>query len=468
METYRVYRACVDLMERNGCVRCWLQLHCCICASLPPLPLSLVAPHRLVLLLHHLEFARASNTGKLMLRAMSPASDGSTAPLTSVQPLAVGVHWVADEPLSAPLFASSPSFSSEGVMLLIAGIPSHDAALEQICSADRDGVRTFVLFPSVSASTVEQHMQRAQTAAAGKAAAETESTIAQTIIVVDGTFSQAAQLVRRIPPHIPRVKLAHCQQTESDYYRYVKAVKRRMAEREDEKEKDEEDEQSDVHRRGKQWSGADNRLVAKTASSPLAAPADPVSDSRAAVPSFLSSSFFTAIRKQPQGDRVSTVEAIAFCLYNIKLHSPPADSPPHCHTAAARVPFPSVVLDSLLLLVDALRLQAGLYQQYRTHSRQRRCAIKAARLLLYKHDSGEERERRRTEQAAVVEVEGGRLCRPFNKQLGCDKRQCKYSHRCGLCGGEHSLVHCPHGSALLTWPARSGGAVNASSEQQPH
>ena len=458
MESYRVYRACVELMERNGCVRCWLQRHCCICASLPPLPSALLSGHRVVLLLHHLELARASNTGKLLLRPTSSGGGDSVSRMASSgsQHFA-GAQWSGADMLSSPLFAPSPSFNEDGVMLLVAGIRAHDAALQQICSDDVEGLRTFVLFPSVECVTVEQHMQRTQQAAAAavgavgthKAAVEASTRVAaQTIIVVDGTYNQASQLVRRIPHHIPRVKLGQCQQTDEQYQKYVQTVRRRMGGGEEHKEdgeEDEEDEQADVHRRGKQWTGTDSRVAAAatvtvtaTATDTFTTTSHLMSDSPVAPPSFLSSSFFNAVRKQPQGDRVSTIEAIAFCLYQLSLHSP---QPQHSQPAP-QVVFPASVLDSLLLLVDSLRLQAGLYQQYRMHSKQQRRDIKTARQSLYPLD---EQHRRRSEQKQRLEtVQGTGLCRPFNKQLGCNKRECKYLHRCGHCGGEHSFVRCPH------------------------
>ena len=446
MEAYRVYRACAELMERNGCVRCWLQRHCCLCDCLPPLPARFVAPHRLVVLLHHLEFARASNTGKLMLRAARSGSDDSGATPAS----ASSVDWAAGEPLSSPLFGPAPSFNADGVMLLVAGLPAHDTALERICSADGEGLRTLVLFPSRDAVTVQQHMQRAHSAAAAATGAATEAetteaAAAQTIIVVDGTYSQAAQLVRRIPPHIPRVRLAHCQRTADEYQQYVQAVQRRMAhtadDDDDDSEVDEESTQSDVHRRGKQWRGAGAEPSSSFDQSPASSDGSPA---------FLSSSFFTAVRRQPQGDRVSSIEAIAFCLFAIKLHSPATAEQPLVRTATvtatattatASVPFPTSVLDSLLLLVDALRLQAGQYQQYRTHSRRRRRRIKHSRGLLYKRDEQPQRMNARQPAVAAVELRG--LCTPFNRSVGCDKRACKYSHRCGHCGSEHSFVRCP-------------------------
>ena len=478
MDTYRVYRACVELMDRNGCVRCWLQRHCCICHSLPPLPPLLLAPHRVVLLLHHLEFGRASNTGKLMLRPTRAESDGGVA--SSEQ--TVGVQWLADSPLSSPLLSSPPSFNADGVMLLVAGIPAHDAALNEICDADKEGLRTFVLFPSPDSVTVEQHMQRARTAASVRTAegasmaptAERGPPVAQTIIAVDGTYSQAGQLVRRIPRHITRVKLAHCQRTEEQYHQYVQTVKHRMEHRENERERDneqveeeedddEEDEQADVHRRGKQWSGADSHTAAPTTTATVTSSATLQLPSSSSVtsPSFLSSSFFTAVRKQPQSDRVSTIEAIAFCLYSLQLEAQAADQQPSTDShPPPPVPFPSSVLDSLLLLVDALRLQAGLYQQYRTHSRHRRQAIKAARRLLY---TPEEQQRRRTEQGTAEEAP---LCKPFNKQVGCSKQQCRYVHRCGHCGGEHSFVQCPQGPSLMTVDARSIESTTAMNVQK--
>ena len=455
LEPYRVYRACVELMERNGCVRCWLQRHCCVCRALPPLPPALLAPHRLVLLLHHQEFGRASNTGTLMLRqGHGGSSDGSSG-----GEYADASRRSADSPLAERVLASSPHFNADGVLLLVDGIPAHDAVLQQLCAADSEGLHTCVLFPSKDAVSVEERVQRARAAMVGaQPAGEAEvEAVAQTIIVVDGTYSQAAQMVRRIPRHIPRVKLTPHRETELEYQQYAQSVRRRMAERSEEAGvEDEEDAQSDVHRRGKQWSAADRRTSADTSASieaaPLAAEVQvPLPTWDAASFSYLSSSFFSAVRKQPQGERVSTVEAIAYCLHSLRLleraqqlsheSRPPATRPDRSDTASLTA-FPGALLDSLLLLVDALRLQAGLYQQYRTHSRQRRRDIDAARREFYSRDECERRKAEQRQLTAAAAHTGG-LCRAFNKQQGCDKSECKYAHRCGHCGsGDHSLVDC--------------------------
>ena len=84
--------------------------------------------------MHNLEFARASNTGKLLL-------------LPHPHPLDPSVTFPPSSPFSDPLLPTSP-LPAPFPLLLIAGVPSHDAQLQELCTADPTGSNTLVLFPS--------------------------------------------------------------------------------------------------------------------------------------------------------------------------------------------------------------------------------------------------------------------------------------------------------------------------------
>ena len=422
-EEYRVHRTCIEIVQRKACVRCWIQRHCCICtrktqaqpAHADAAPPSSLSPHRLVLLMHHTEYGRASNTGKLLLLlAPPPASPAPLSPSITFQP---------SSPLSDRLLSPSPSITPHYPVLLIDGIPAHNEALQRLCDEDPDGRRTFVLFPSKDAVDLDQwkatRAAAAATATPDGPAAAGQTASGYTVIVVDGTYSQAATLVKRVPAHIRRVKLPS-DSTNPALAAYTADVQRKV---EAYQQRQRDSHADDLHRVGKQWS------------------APPPSDAAAAP----FTSFFTALRKQPQADRVSTLEAVVLCLQRLD--------------GVLRTNW----LDGLLVLVDAMRLQVGMYQMYGQFSEGEVEAIKEARRRMYSTEVQQEaaRKRQRSEgQEGRQKQQKGRatLCRAFNSPLGCQREVCARLHSCSACAQPHPLHTCQ-----LT----ADTAQHAPADQQP-
>jgi len=147
------------------CSRCWLVKNFCVCAyadgsgivegavttPLPPMP------HRILVYMHVKEFTRGSNTGALAACAFP---DQTT--------------------------------------IFVAGVPEQEEAFQ--AALDASAGSCFVLFPSEKGYPANTLLSRALT----PFVFEPE---AFTIIVVDGTWSQATKLAKRIPSGIPRIGL---------------------------------------------------------------------------------------------------------------------------------------------------------------------------------------------------------------------------------------------------------------------
>ena len=416
---YRLQRACCDLMERKACVSCWLQRHCCICAALPAAAPAPSAP-RLVLLLHPNEFGRASNTGKLLLRRR-PAQPQQQQQLSAQLTFDPASRW------SSAVLAARPSWSDSGALLLVSGLPAHEAELRQLWEEDDpSGGSTVVLFPSDDAIDLQSFLRSRSLEGEAKAGAAPLSPPAPrlTVIVLDATFAQAAQLLKRIPARIARVRL-DLSAANPEFALFARSLQQRV-DSGSVQQAEQAEEEDDQHRRGKQWTAP------PTGSLSLSSPSSSSSFAPCAFPSL-----FTALRRQPQSDRWSTVEAAAFCLQ------------------AADGQFRSSLFASLLLLVDAARLQAGLYQTYRTHSRERTREMQRDRLRLFpaqlQQERARERQRERERQSQRRSVAGAAAdaslsqpaCRAYNRQQGCSRGPgCRHAHRCGHCSGAHPFHAC--------------------------
>ena len=417
-EEYRIHRTCIDIIQRKACVRCWLQRHCCICQRTSPTqpgeaaPHPPPSPHRVVVLMHHTEYGRASNTGKLLLLVAQPPSPPT--PLSSI------ITFQPSSPLSDPLLSPSPSIPPPPhPLLLIDGIPAHNAALQRLCDDDPHGRRTFVLYPSQDAIDLDEWMAIHGTAAdaplANSSADTPHAAPSYTVIVVDGTYGQAATLVKRVPPHIRRVKL-RLDAPNPALAAYTAAVEMKVAAYKQRQQNSHAGD--DPHRVGKQWT----------------APPSPssLSSSSAASSSVPFASFFTALRQQPQMDRVSTVEAVVLCLQRLD--------------GVLR----ERLLDGLLVLVDALRLQVGLYQMYGQFSEGEVEAMREARRRLYSTEVQREAARKRQrihgggrgggqgEKARVSQTR----CRAYNTREGCRRAECARQHTCSACAQPHPQYLC--------------------------
>eukprot|EP00761_Pharyngomonas_kirbyi_P011631 gb/GECH01011657.1/.p1 GENE.gb/GECH01011657.1/~~gb/GECH01011657.1/.p1 ORF type:complete len:309 (+),score=45.03 gb/GECH01011657.1/:1-927(+) len=155
--------------KNNSCLQCWIKRDACLCDSLP----LFYPKHRVLVYMHYKEFFRSSNSGKLLLNCLK---------------------------------------NSE---LFISGLESHENRLQNI--VDKEGDRTFILYPSADAISLEdfikqhernleQHNNDTDDNDNHWCETTTNSTIPSfNIIVLDGTWSQARSLQRRLPHHITRV-----------------------------------------------------------------------------------------------------------------------------------------------------------------------------------------------------------------------------------------------------------------------
>jgi DTW domain-containing protein YfiP len=123
--SFGILKKASSLVDRKAakCVRCWLLPRDCLCDKLEPVQLGL-PHHKYTVLLHHKEFGRASNTGKLLHRSLM---HGST---------------VAPD-------------AEDQCSVLVLGIPSHDALLRERCNRYRSGV----LFPGADSLSVAHFLR---------------------------------------------------------------------------------------------------------------------------------------------------------------------------------------------------------------------------------------------------------------------------------------------------------------------
>ena len=167
----QIARRHAALVRANKCLRCWYSPLKCICTEVRPL----AVPHEVIVLLHHKEYGRLSNTGKLIA-------------------------------------ASCPNST-----VFIAGIPEHERLLrEKLASSPHPA---FVLFPAVGSISVPELLKRNPPADSDDASippqkrakvsegqgAEDGQVRPFTIVIVDGTWNQAKHVVRAVPNDIPRV-----------------------------------------------------------------------------------------------------------------------------------------------------------------------------------------------------------------------------------------------------------------------
>lgn len=353
MTSYRLYRSCIDMEQRNICVSCWLQKPNCVCKSMPAKPMS--GNYRVVLLMHDGEFASASNTGKIALRA------GSDSSISSSSENSHDVH-----------------FSSNNSLLLFPGIPSHERALKELCDRDPCGEHTVLLFPSADALSVEQFKSNTQT---NNIPSSSSSSSQQpiTIIALEGTYSSARPLLRLIPPHIPRVKVEPLIRS-TVFIDWRKEMQSRL-----ESNLMAVSNSNDVHHNGKAAQGGDGSL-------------------------------FAALRRQPMEERLSTIEAIiAFKLqFSNELET--------------------AWLESLVCIVDALRVQSGFAQVYGSIDSQQLSKINTAKAQLETSVKANPR--------PITTVKELPSCRRFNRG-NCSHPKCDLPHVCGHCGSaEHTITQC--------------------------
>lgn len=231
---YRLFRSGVELIEKNLCVSCWLLKNCCMCSSLH----TFECRHKIFILMHHKEFGRGSNTGKLAVRASHAttkkrSSDGDGSPSASSPSSSSSPTDLAFDPIA---------FTSSSALVQL-DIPEQERALQDLCQ--REPLNTIVLFPSEDAMSVEEFAKLRgwslpTATTAGDASNDSTTTATVTpptdassapssssppsssssaspstlsslpplnIILLDGTWRQARGMKYQLPSHIPCIKI---------------------------------------------------------------------------------------------------------------------------------------------------------------------------------------------------------------------------------------------------------------------
>ncbi|GAM20566.1 hypothetical protein SAMD00019534_037410 [Acytostelium subglobosum LB1] len=232
------------LHEHSKCTNCWFLTSLCICNKLTPLSLR----HRYITLFHHKEWTRVSNTGKLItLSSNRYYYDQQQQSQQQVQ-LAEGGE-VAKKKKAVfgarpALNLLDPSNGNETSKLLVMGIEEDELALKQFFETC-DHSRCFVLFPTQDSIDISEYIdlhREAKSTTTTTPATQTlnddeatqdqdndddddiisisdslrdirldEQVLAElpqlTMIILDGTWSQAKKLAKHIPDDIKRVRL---------------------------------------------------------------------------------------------------------------------------------------------------------------------------------------------------------------------------------------------------------------------
>lgn len=503
-------KRCSQLISNSKCVSCWLVHRCCICNiqskgelrsqvitpavdSVSPLASApQAAPQaapacrsvHIVLWLHHMEFGRASNTGKLLerfdtLKFDSPNSDGATI--------------------------ASPRVTREMVLY---GLPLSDAYIDQLCNAPDAHRNVAVLFPDANAITPEELVKRHLTTDAEleqqtsntavdqvtphNSATQTESmnSINQasppaatplTIIVVDATWRLARRMRLRLPKHIRSVSIRPSGAAAAQF----------TDEPEQSQHQSTEDNNNaidvnqlamnprkglDPHRFGKQIPDRIKKVRKAVAEADAE---EEEQQQQSATPSDSFTSIFHSLRAQSEEGRCSTLEAILFLLQEL-----------HCSSHLI-----SALHQRLCILVDVVRIQNCLYTVHGTLTPEQ------VNQMRRETSKGERADDMDTEEVVAIRASvrpriaqvpaAQRLCDLYNRQpLGehphsissastgdpalsarplsqahapCGRLQCKYRHACKSCGAEqHGAMQCPKNPTAQTFAPQLNLAASQS------
>jgi DTW domain-containing protein YfiP len=371
---WRVYNSSVNLMQSKLCPHCWLKQAVCICNRLQ----QFSSKHRIIILMHHTEFTRASNTAKFAVRL-----DGH-----------------------------------KKNKILIQGIPAHDQQLSAIFQQHSEETPVVVLFPDDSAVAAGEFVQR-YLSKNTETNAKDDNTIRDsipslTVIVLDGTYRQAAALRKNVPANIPYIRITPDGQlhklfgisTERDDFDYNPSVERK------------------------------HELTAEQNRSLQGKP--------------LVQHLFSPLRKQQDKNRCSSVEAVAHLLLELKE---PVD------TAIAPL------IGALKYLVDSMRVQSCYHLVYNSYTKEEmnemhNNLIKERNSANLMGDEGQQ------SNCVTVESLHPKPCLKYNSGQ-CKKQSihhqssapniaadasnsalCNYAHVCWICSSaDHIKSHCPHKAA---------------------
>lgn len=173
-----------SLVRNNKCMRCWYKKERCICSRMSTIDI----PHHVIVLLHSKEYARLSNTGKI-IAASCPDSTVLIAGIKEHQ--AILEELVRDSPY--PVCVLFPTQDAISVPELLARHPATEG--QQPVSKRRRLDQEATTLATTASPAVDdgRHLQAAVRPF--------------TIIIIDGTWHQARHVVRYVPDTVPRVKV---------------------------------------------------------------------------------------------------------------------------------------------------------------------------------------------------------------------------------------------------------------------
>eukprot|EP01133_Synstelium_polycarpum_P009103 gene9103-10674_t len=216
----------------HKCRNCWFLIQNCTCRALTPVKLR----HRYVTLFHHKEWTRASNTGKLITLASNKDHLLANRPESEAK-----IKYIGDNAVDLLDFNNG----NESSKLLVMNLEDDEKHLAHILETT-DHANMFVLFPFTDSIDINEFLKRhvannSNAVADGQQKPEesipttttTETTTKDpitvsitetlesitlddnidripqlTVIVLDGTWSQAKKLHKKLPADIQRVHLS--------------------------------------------------------------------------------------------------------------------------------------------------------------------------------------------------------------------------------------------------------------------
>ena len=198
-------------IESGVCAMCWLTVQCCACARMDeriaalrnrlapaqPLPAPTV---KFVVVMHHFEFMRASNTGKILLRAF-PNAELLVMPVPEherrLTELAMQPHTIA-------LFPSAESVTIDTYLASVGSPlpPADDVRDARLLSALARYIPAASLPAPAQPSAASSASQTSNAPATSSSSASQVSSSPPplTVLLFDATWTQARRLMDSIPP----------------------------------------------------------------------------------------------------------------------------------------------------------------------------------------------------------------------------------------------------------------------------
>ncbi|EFA81771.1 hypothetical protein PPL_05766 [Heterostelium album PN500] len=223
----------LDLLGPTKCRNCWFLKINCICDHLQPIKFK----HRYITLFHHKEWSRVSNTGKLvtLISNRSTLDNNNNNNNNS-----------NNSNNSNNLLDINTESQSK---VLVMKIEEDEAMLKHILETT-DHRNIFVLFPAPDSITIEEYLSQFKNNSNNDKSNNVNNNNSNnnvdsdtisiedalenvslndnydfnelTMIILDGTWSQAKKLVKNIPPDIKRVRLTFGEQKVKSLYNQLR------------------------------------------------------------------------------------------------------------------------------------------------------------------------------------------------------------------------------------------------------